>query len=86
MASRIGFGDVMHQVRRGDFFRAQPGVALFQAGEVQQVVKNAQEPFGIFARGDEQFVLPPRERAHGFFEQQMQRPCARSSAASGFRG
>ena len=52
MVSRMMSATVWTSSAGRCLFLVKVDVALLQTGEVQQVVENAQEPFGIIARGD----------------------------------
>ena len=54
-----------------DLFAVQFGIAFLEAGKVEEIVEDAQEPLSIITSGLEQFLLPGRESAESFFEEDM---------------
>jgi hypothetical protein len=63
---------VTKQNIRGRGFPVQTSVALFEAGEIEQVIQDAKEAFGVFAGGGDQVELFWIEGSDSVLEQQMQ--------------
>jgi hypothetical protein len=63
---------VTKQNIRGRGFPVQTSVALFEAGEIEQVIQDAKEAFGVFAGGGDQVEVFWIEGSDSVLEQQMQ--------------